>query len=258
MADIIHGSENSLPWAQLFFRSFSTQRPGSHHKEPPPGMSLLALPGQGMGSFSSLNSALALYQSWLSTCTSFSLCLREQILKMSIQARSYFHPKACSWDRRARESHPTGLFCPLRKPLNDQVKLTRLDSGPNRNSPQANRLFIQCSSALPIWLWPLSDRTEKMFLGSDMCKHSSITLAMAACQDRIEARFSGSFSPVTWWKQSPDIEQREPEKNVLSYKEQSLRWFILLILVIYHWMLVTHMAVSNFAGILIWMLVLDT
>ena len=38
------------------------------------------------------------------------------------------------------------------------------------------------------------------------------------------------------WKQSPDIEQREPEKNVLSYKEQSLGWFIVLILVIYHWM----------------------
>lgn len=54
--------------------------------------------------------------------------------------------------------------------------------------------------------------------------------------------------PSAWWprwKQSPDIEQREPEKNVLSYKEQSLGWFILLILVvIYPWMLVTHMWLS--------------
>lgn len=37
------------------------------------------------------------------------------------------------------------------------------------------------------------------------------------------------------WKQSPDKEQGEPEKNVLSYKEQSLGWFTLLILVIYRW-----------------------
>lgn len=43
-----------------------------------------------------------------------------------------------------------------------------------------------------------------------------------------------------WWKQSRDVEQREREKNVLSYKEQSLGWFILLILVIYPGMPVTH------------------
>lgn len=36
-----------------------------------------------------------------------------------------------------------------------------------------------------------------MFLGKDTCKHSSITLAVAACRDRNEAKFSGSFSLVT-------------------------------------------------------------
>lgn len=121
---------------------------------------------------------------------------------MDIQAGSYFHPKAGSWDRRAG-SHISPVYFACLERLEWPVQSHAAGFRAEQKQPQASRLFIQCSSPLPIWLWPLSDRTEKMFLGSDMCKHSSITLAMAACQDRIEARFSGSFSPVTLMETIP-------------------------------------------------------
>lgn len=52
--------------------------------------------------------------------------------------------------------------------------------------------------------------------------------------------FVGPAAWWPWWKQSSDTEQREPEKNVLSYEEQSPGWLILPILVlIYRWTWVT-------------------
>lgn len=69
---------------------------------------------------------------------------------------------------------------------------------------------------------------------------------MAACQDKNEAKFSGSFSLVTPVETIPWYRTERAKKNVLSYKEQSLGWFILLILVvIYLWMPVTHTWLST-------------
>lgn len=74
---------------------------------------------------------------------------------------------------------------------------SRVHDGTETSPKLADSLSSALFTTLPIWLWALSDRTAKMFLGPDTCKHSSITLATAACQDRNEAKFSGSFSPVT-------------------------------------------------------------
>lgn len=51
----------------------------------------------------------------------------------------------------------------------------------------------------------------------------------------------GPSAQSPWLKQSPDIAKGRPKKNVLSYKVQSLEWFILLMqVVIYHWMPVIY------------------
>lgn len=94
--------------------------------------------------------------------------------------------------------HKTCWFCMLR---DFQVIGSSLYNCVHGVTESSSELADSSSSALfttlPIWLWALSGRTGKMFLGPDTCKHSSITLATAACQDRNEAKFSGSFSPVT-------------------------------------------------------------